>query len=159
MKRIAFGPFEFHCNDGSPRFYVRLWRRVFMWWPKEKWSKRLEITTASLILALCLFLVGCQVQSTPTTQPVAITPAQVLSASTQTLAAALNTASTARDLGIITQADMNAAKSAVDAAYSARNTAERDLRAGNVSNLQSDLNQVQSALVQLEPLLAKAGKK
>lgn len=160
MKRIEFGPIEVRILNGAPRFYIRLWRRVIMYWPKENWRRCLEFTAAIMLLTACLTLVpGCPVQQTPTTQPVTVTPARLLSATTESLTATLNTLATARDLGLVTQAELNTYKPAIDAAYAARNAAERDIRAGNVTNVQGQLDQVQAALVQLQPLLAKAAAK
>jgi hypothetical protein len=119
--------------------------------------KRIVLT---LILSLTvLSLTGCPVQHPPTTQPVTVTPARLLAVTTESLTASLNTLATARDLGLLTQDELNTYRPVVDAAIAARNAAERDIRAGNVSNVQGALDQVQAALIQLEPLIAKAAKK
>ena len=37
---------EFRWNrNGSPRFYLRVWRRALMYWPKEPWWNRFEYVT------------------------------------------------------------------------------------------------------------------
>jgi len=159
MKRIAFGHVEFRILNGAPRFYVRLWNRVLMYWPKEPWKRRIEFTSATILLAFTLFLSGCPVQHSPTTQPVTYTPAQTLILGTDTLTATLNGIADARDLGLVTQTEVNSYKPVIDALIAVRNQAEKDLRAGNVTDAQSYLNQYQAGLNQLAPLLAKIAAK
>ena len=42
MKRFKAGPVEFR-SLAAPRYYIRMWRLILMYWPKERLSKRLEI--------------------------------------------------------------------------------------------------------------------
>lgn len=114
-----------------------------------------------LALALCLtlFLAGCPVNRPATTQPATYTPAQTLILGTDTLTATLNGIADARDLGLITQADVNQYKPVIDAVIAVRNQAERDLRAGNVTDAESYLKQYQAGLDKLGPLLAKIAAK
>jgi hypothetical protein len=120
---------------------------------------RARILAVLVVCCLSFAAAGCPVQhAAPTTQPVTATPVRLLSAYTESLTAALNSAATARDLGLVSQAELDKYRPAVDAAYAARNAAERDIRAGNVTNLQGDLNQVQAALTRLRPLLDGAAK-
>jgi PBP1b-binding outer membrane lipoprotein LpoB len=113
----------------------------------------------ALALCLTLFLAGCAVNRAPTTQPVTYTPAQTLILGTDTLTVTLNGIANARDLGLITQAEVNSYKPAVDALIAVRNQAEKDLRAGNVTDAESYLKQYQAGLNQLGPLLAEIAAK
>lgn len=112
-----------------------------------------------VLIAIALWMSGCQTQNPATTQPVTFTPARTLSLSTETITAAMNTVSTARDDGLLTQADIDPYEPVVDTAIALRNTAEKDLRAGNVSNVQSEINQIDAVLAQLQPLLSKVAAK
>jgi hypothetical protein len=86
-------------------------------------------------------------------------PARELSLATETLTATLNGIATARDVGLIAQTDINQYKPAIDGALAVRAQAEKDLRAGNVTNSQSAVSQIQALLIQLEPLLVKIADK
>ncbi len=113
----------------------------------------------TLALSLLVMLAGCKVQNTPTTQPTTYTPAQTLILGTDTLTATLNAVADARDLGLITQADVDQYKPVIDGILAVRAQAEKDLRAGNVTDAESYMKQYQAALDKLAPLLAKIAVK
>ncbi len=120
--------------------------------------RSLFVPRLTFVLAVAIACTNCgNKQPAPTTQPTLLeTVAQnvtTLRAVTATATTTLNTLSDARDRGIITQADMNAAKPVIDALYAARNQAERDLRAGNTSAADSARKQLLAALGELAPLL------
>jgi hypothetical protein len=110
-----------------------------------------------LILLTVLLCAGCAVQTAaPSTQPSATpTAAQQLSLYTETITEGLTSIANARDVGLIPQATIDAYKPAVDGVIAQRNVAERDLRSGNVTNAQSDVNQLEAALGKIAPLLTQ----
>lgn len=42
MRQYRVGLIELRILE-SPRIYLRVWRLVLMYWPREPWHKRLEV--------------------------------------------------------------------------------------------------------------------
>lgn len=98
-----------------------------------------------LILAFALIVIaGCAAPADPT---------QRLRVATVSATFTLNTIANARDAGLITQAEIDPYKPAVEAFIVAQAEAERELKAGQTDTAQNTLAQVEAAAVPLMPLL------
>lgn len=109
---------------------------------------------ALICAVLTLPLTGC-----PTGNPGAITTASPIDSGArlqQVIATAtftLNSISNARDAGLITQAEIDKFKPAVDAFFAAKSAAVKEYKSGDTATFSNAISQVTAAAGQLAPLL------